>query len=93
MVKAIKINLQSLIVSLLMVLPAIAANPFTSATKKTKEATTYVTEFAVVLTTLVIVITGVLTLFNKVQKENFFRIAGAALIIGSATGVADWMLK
>lgn len=70
------------------------SDPFEKATTKTAELTGYLMgDVAVAICGVVIAISGIALMFNKLSWGWFIRIAGGALIIGSATGIATWLMS
>lgn len=70
-----------------------ADDPFEAATEKTNEIVESLTGgLAIALCTVAIIVAGLGMLFGKIQKETAFKIIGGAIIIGSAAGIADWLI-
>lgn len=68
------------------------ADPFTAATAKADEATTYLTgTIAISITAMVIAVVGILMLMGRVSHMLGVRIMGGALLIGSAVSIAAWL--
>jgi len=69
-------------------------DPFEKATEKTEEATALLTgQFAVAICTLVIVIAAIALMMNKLRMEWAMRIIAGALLVGSAAGIATWVMS
>ena len=72
---------------------AFADDPFATATEKTDEMVGYLSgNFAVAICTLVIVVAAIAMLMNKLRMDWGLRIIGGAIVIGSAAGIADFLL-
>lgn len=69
------------------------ADPFAKATEKADQATAILTgKFAVALCTLIIVIASIALMMNKLRMDWAMRIIGGAILIGSAAGIATWVM-
>ena len=83
------------IVQLLIARSAIAgsSDPFAKAADKTEEFVGMIAgKFAIAIATLAIVVAGIAMMMGKLRMEWFLKIAGGAILIGSAGAVASWMM-
>ena len=71
-----------------------ASDPFSKATDKTNEITDFLSgHFAGAACTLVIVIAGLLWFAGKLKPEWALRIAGGAILVGSASEIAGFLFS
>lgn len=86
---------KSILLSLVLVVASVglafAADPFAQATTKTEELVGYISTFAMYGAILVLTVVGVLTMFNKVRVEWFYKIGGGALIVIAASSIGNWL--
>lgn len=69
-----------------------AADPFAKATEKGNSLSELLRgKIAVTITGIVIAVVGILMLMSRISHLVGVRILIGAIIIGSATGVAEWM--
>lgn len=84
-----------MIVQLIIARSAIAgsSDPFAKAADKTEEFVGMIAgKLAIAIATLAIVVAGIAMMMGKLRMEWFLKIAGGAMLIGSAGGVAAWMM-